>query len=189
MELFGHLFMSVLILLSLMCCCWQVCMHGRHVFMGYLNNERETREALGDDGWLYTGDVGKLDDDGYLYITGRLKGLQLTDTHTQPFKGLWSGGTWVGRYHWPTHTHPNHQTSFINFLHLLRSIAFSLFSLHAWQSFSTTFVQVLFGLSLFLDPLLHTPCISSPNHHLLFAAHAHTITACFAVIPMPCHLY
>ena len=76
-------------------------MHGRHVFMGYLNNERETREALGDDGWLYTGDVGKLDDDGYLYITGRLKGLQLTDTHThtQPFNGLWSGGTWVGRYH------------------------------------------------------------------------------------------
>ena len=172
-----------------MCCCWQVCMHGRHMFMGYLNNERETREALGDDGWLYTGDVGKLDDDGYLYITGRLKGLQLTDTHTQPFNGLWSGGTWVGRYHWPTHTHPNHQTSFINFLHLLRSIAFSLFSLHAWRSFSTTSVQVLFGLSLFLDPLLHTPCISSPSHHLLFAAHAHTITACFAVIPMPCHLY
>jgi len=50
-------------------------MHGRHIFMGYLNNEQETREALGDDGWLYTGDVGKLDDDGYLSITGRLKGV------------------------------------------------------------------------------------------------------------------
>jgi len=54
---------------------WKVCMHGRHVFMGYLNNEHETHEALGDDGWLYTGDVGKLDDDGYVYITGRLKGI------------------------------------------------------------------------------------------------------------------
>jgi len=43
--------------------------------MGYLNNERETCEALDEDGWLYTGDVGKLDDDGYLYITGRLKGI------------------------------------------------------------------------------------------------------------------
>jgi len=54
---------------------WKVCVHGRHVFMGYLNNELDTLEALDDDGWLYTGDVGKLDDDGYLYITGRLKGV------------------------------------------------------------------------------------------------------------------
>ena len=33
------------------------------------------------------------------------------------------------------------------------------------------------------NPLLHTPCISSPNHYLLFATHAHTITTCFAVVP------
>ena len=42
---------------------------------------------------------------------------------------------------------------------------------------------------LVLDPQLHTPCTSSPNHHLFFAAHAHTIAACSAVIPMLCHLY
>jgi len=36
---------------------------------------------------------------------------------------------------------------------------------------------------LVLDPLLHTPCISSANHHLPFAAHAHTNAACSAVIP------
>ena len=55
-----------------------------------------------------------------------------THTHTQLFNGRWSGATRVGRYqkkHSPTHTHPDHQTSFINFLHLLRSIASSVFSL------------------------------------------------------------
>ena len=51
---------------------------------------------------------------------------------TQPFHSLLSGTTRVGRYqkkHSPTHTHPDHQTSFINFLYLQRSMAFSLFSL------------------------------------------------------------
>jgi len=37
-------------------------------------------------------------------------------------------------------------------------------------------------------PTLHTPYISSPNHCLLFAAHAHTITICFAVVLRLCHL-
>jgi len=37
-------------------------------------------------------------------------------------------------------------------------------------------------------PQLHTPYISSPNHCLLFTAHAHTIATCFAVVPRLCHL-
>ena len=44
-----------------------------------------------------------------------------THANTQPFSGLWSGTTRVGRYqkkHSPTHTHPDHRTSFLNFLHL-----------------------------------------------------------------------
>jgi len=64
-----------------------------------------------------------------------LKKYQLRNyTHTQPFNGRWSGTTRVGRYqekHSPTHTHPGHQTSFISFLHLLRSMASSVFSLRA----------------------------------------------------------
>ena len=51
---------------------------------------------------------------------------------------VWSGYARLGRYqkkHSPTDTHPGHRTSFINFLHLLRSIASSVFSLCAWQSF------------------------------------------------------
>ena len=73
-------------------------------------------------------------------------------THTQPFNGLWSGTTRVGRYqkkHSPTHTHPDHRTSFIIFLHLQRS---TLFILRAWQSCRTTSLQVLFGLPLGLGP-------------------------------------
>ena len=60
-------------------------------------------------------------------------------THTQPFNGLWSRTTRVGRYqkkHSPTHTHPDHQTSFIIFFHLQRSMASSLFILRAWQVLS-----------------------------------------------------
>jgi len=76
-------------------------------------------------------------------------------THTQPFNGLWSGTTWVDWYqmkHSPTHTHPDHRTSCIIFLHLQRSMASSLFILRAWQSSCTTSVQVLFGLPLGLGP-------------------------------------
>ena len=40
-------------------------MRGRHVFMGYLNNEEKTMESLDDEGWLHSGDIGKVDKVGY----------------------------------------------------------------------------------------------------------------------------
>ena len=112
-----------------------------------------------------------------------------THTHVQPFNGPLSGSTQVGRYqkkHSPTYTHPGHQTSFINFLHLLRSTASSLFSLWAWQSLSTTSLQVLFGLPIGLGPSTSYSMHFTMYSHL-FATHAHTITACSAVMPRLCH--
>jgi len=48
---------------------------GPNVFAGYWKNERATRDALTDDGWLRTGDVGVADPDGFLQIVDRIKDM------------------------------------------------------------------------------------------------------------------
>jgi len=51
---------------------------GRHVMMGYVGDEDKTFETIDDDGWLATGDIGYIDNDGYIFITGRLKEIIIT---------------------------------------------------------------------------------------------------------------
>jgi len=112
-----------------------------------------------------------------------------THTHTQLLNGRLCRTTRVGQYqkkHSPTHTHPDHRTSSINFLHLLQSVVtVYVFDSPLWQPLSGSSLVFL----LVWDPQLHTPYISSPSHHLLFATYSHTIAVFSAVIPMLCHLF
>ena len=48
----------------------EICMKGRNLMMGYLNREDKTTEDVDRDGWLHSGDIGSIDKDGYIFITG-----------------------------------------------------------------------------------------------------------------------
>ncbi len=55
-----------------------IAVRGPNVFAGYWQMPEKTREDLGEDGWFLTGDLGRLDRDGYVQIVGRAKDLVIT---------------------------------------------------------------------------------------------------------------
>ncbi len=56
----------------------EVLVRGRHVFQGYLNDPENTAKTIEADGWLHTGDQGRLDEHGNLSIIGRIKDVMIT---------------------------------------------------------------------------------------------------------------
>jgi long-chain acyl-CoA synthetase len=58
----------------------EILLRGPMISPGYLNDDAGTRAAFGDDGWLRTGDLGSVDADDYLAITGRKKDLIITSS-------------------------------------------------------------------------------------------------------------
>ena len=69
---------------------FKVLFRGRHVFMGYLNSEEKTLEAIDDEGWLHSGDIGRIDKVCPLGLLARERGGGWKEEEV----GGWEGGGW-----------------------------------------------------------------------------------------------
>jgi long-chain acyl-CoA synthetase len=79
----------------------EILIKGPTVFAGYFKDEEATRAALPGDGWLHTGDVGVIDEDGFLTVTDRKKDIIVTaggkNVAPQNIEGLLKGIPWVSQ--------------------------------------------------------------------------------------------
>ena len=58
----------------------EILVSGNSLMKGYLNQEELTKQTIDEDGWLHTGDMGYIDEDGYLYVKNRVKEIFKTST-------------------------------------------------------------------------------------------------------------
>ena len=58
----------------------EICVKGENIMSGYYKMEKETAEVIDSEGWLHTGDLGRIDSDGFLFICGRLKNMILSSS-------------------------------------------------------------------------------------------------------------
>lgn len=56
----------------------ELCFRGRNIFVGYMGNEEETNKTIDDDCYVHSGDLGRVDEEGFITITGRAKELIVT---------------------------------------------------------------------------------------------------------------
>ena len=79
----------------------EILIKGPTVFAGYYQDEEATRAALPGDGWLHTGDVGEIDEDGFLTVTDRKKDIIVTaggkNVSPQNIENLLKGIPWVSQ--------------------------------------------------------------------------------------------
>ena len=76
----------------------EICTKGDHVMIGYYENEKATNEVI-KDGWFYTGDLGYLDDDGFIHMTGRKKNVLITkngkNVYPEEIEGLLNDNEYI----------------------------------------------------------------------------------------------